>query len=195
MKKIDNQGFVMVETIIVAVFVIGICTFLFTNFLPLIADYERVSDYDNVDTKYKAHEIRKMLLREFDKDANLTSIFSSHISGNSGYYRYQNYNETVGDDVVTKNRLCSLLTSPNYCNKLFSEDYLNVKEVIVTPFKLGSFKNVVKDNKDFDRSLREYVDYLPDYGKYSSRYDSYYRIIVAFNDGRFSSIEVRYDVG
>ncbi len=195
MKKIDNQGFVMVETIIVAVFVIGICTFLFTNFLPLIADYERVSDYDNVDTKYKAHEIRKMLLREFDKDANLTSIFSSHISGNNGYYRYQNYNETVGDDVVTKNRLCSLLTSPNYCNKLFSEDYLNVKEVIVTPFKLGSFKNVVKDNKDFDRSLREYVDYLPDYGKYSSRYDSYYRIIVAFNDGRFSNIEVRYDVG
>ena len=61
MKQIDNQGFLMVETIIVAVFVIGICTFLFTNFLPLIADYERVSDYDNVDTKYKAHEIRKML--------------------------------------------------------------------------------------------------------------------------------------
>ena len=169
MKKIDNQGFVMVETIVVAVFVIGICTFLFTNFLPLIADYERVSEYDNVDTKYKAHEIRKMLLREFDKDANLTSIFSSHISSNTGYYRYQNYSEEVGDEVVVKNRLCSLLTSPNYCNKLLSTDYLNVKEIIVTPFKLSNFKGIVKDNQDFDRSLREYVEYLPDYSKYSNR--------------------------
>lgn len=195
MKKIDNQGFVMVETIVVAVFVIGICTFLFTNFLPLIADYERVSEYDNVDTKYKAHEIRKMLLREFDKDANLTSIFSSHISSNTGYYRYQNYSEEVGDEVVVKNRLCSLLTSPNYCNKLLSTDYLNVKEIIVTPFKLSNFKGIVKDNQDFERSLREYVEYLPDYSKYSNRYDSYYRIIVAFNDERFSNIEVHYDLG
>mgnify|MGYP006955121113 CR=1 FL=1 len=42
MKKIDNKGFVIVETIIVAVFIIGICTFLFANFIPLIGEYERV---------------------------------------------------------------------------------------------------------------------------------------------------------
>ena len=52
MKNIDNHGFVMVETIVVAVFIIGICTFLFANFLPLIGDYERVSQYDTVDSKY-----------------------------------------------------------------------------------------------------------------------------------------------
>ena len=78
-NKIDSRGFVIVETIVVAVFIIGICTFLFANFLPLIGDYERVSDYDGLDSKYKTHEIRKMLLREIANDNSKKAIFSSHL--------------------------------------------------------------------------------------------------------------------
>ena len=73
-NKVDNKGFVIVETIIVAVFIIGICTFLFANFLPLIGDYERISNYDDLDSKYKTHEIRKMILREISNDGNKKSV-------------------------------------------------------------------------------------------------------------------------
>lgn len=184
----------MVETIIVAVFIIGICTFLFSNFLPLIADYERVSNYDTVGAKYKTNEIRKMILREIDKNNDTVSLFTE-ISSSNGYKRYRRYSTTDNANTVSKNYLCDrLVNSTKYCNKLLSEDYLDVKEVIVTNFKLGKVKQSISKISG-DRALKEYVEYLPSYAKYSSRYDSYYRIIVIFSNGEMSNIEVHYEIG
>lgn len=183
----------MVETIIVAVFIIGICTFLFANFLPLIADYERVSDYDSIESKYKAHEIRKMILRDLNNNNDLETLFTS-ISSEMGYNRYSNYTTEVDGEAVIKNSLCDNLTSTNYCNKLFSEYYLNVKDVFITSFKLGKIKSTIK-NVTGERALKEYIDYLPSYSKYSSRYDDYYRLIIVFNNGEMANIEVHYEIG
>jgi len=193
MKKIDTRGFVMVETIIVAVFVIGICTFLFANFLPLIGDYERVSNYDTVTSKYKVHEIRKMILRDLNKNADLEVLFTNIPSG-EGYNKYSNYSVELSDRSIIKNTLCDVLNSTNYCNKLLGENYLNVKEIYITSFKLSKMKSSVKALEG-NRALKEYIDYLPSYSKYSSRYDDYYRLIVVFNDGTMANIEVKYEIG
>lgn len=199
MKKIDTRGFVIVETIIVAVFIIGICTFLFANFLPLIADYERVSNYDTVTAKYKANEVRKMLLREIEANSNVVNIFTG-IPSDKGYKRYENYDTTNNGVTTIYNALCAEIGSPsyagsrNYCNKLLSKDYLNVKEVIITSFKLGKIKQNIKSESG-NRALKEYIDYLPSYSKYSSKYDDYYRLIVVFNDGQMANIEVHYEIG
>lgn len=192
-NKVDNKGFVIVETIVVAVFVIGICTFLFSNFLPLIADYEKVSDYDDLDSKYKTHEIRKMILREILNDDTKTQIFTKYISNNSGYHRYRTRIEVVDEEEVSRYELCDELTNSHYCNKLLGEDFLDVKEVIVVPFKLSSLKQEIKEDDNISRALKEYINYLPTYSKNSSKYDSYYRIIVLFNNGKFANIEVNYD--
>ena len=194
MKKINKNGFVMVETIIVAVFVIGICTFLFANFLPLIGDYERIEQYDTLEGKYKIHELRKMILREIENDNDLQSIFTDYLSSSTNH-RYQNYTRNIGGIPVVQNELCDKVNSKSYCNKLLSKNFLDVKEVIVTKFKLGTFKSEVKSSDDFNRSLKEYVNYLPNYSKYSSKYDSYYRIILVFNNGEFANIEVHYEIG
>lgn len=191
MKRLDSRGFVLVETIIVAVFVMGISTFLFANFLPLMADYERINNYDTVEGTYKAHEIRKLILREINEDSSKRSILTS----SSPYTIYKNY-ETSEDGVnVTKNELCDQLRAVNYCNTLLNEEYLNVKEIIITSFKLGSIKAKAKDDKNINRALKEYIDYLPKYDKYSSKYNNYNRLIVVYNNGEFSNIEVRYEVG
>lgn len=192
MKKIDNRGFVMVETIIVAVFVIGICTFLFKNFLPLIGDYERVSEYDTVDSKYKLHEIRKMILRDIEKDGSIKNIFTSIPSGD-GYVKYSIYTTEVEDKTITKHSLCDSLVSINYCNTLLGEYYLNVKDIYITSFKLSKMKASVKTLSG-NRALKEYIKYLPSYSKYSSTYDNYYRIIVSFNNGEMANIEVHYEI-
>lgn len=181
----------MVETIVVAVFVIGICTFLFTNFLPLIGDYEKVSNYDTMESKYKVNEIRKMILRDLDNNAEIEKIFTN-ISTETGYTRFTNY--IVGEEEIIKNKLCDNLDSSNYCYKLLGQDYLNVKDVIITKFKLSKIKSSIKDLSG-DRALKEYIDYLPSYSKYSSRYDNYYRLIVTFNDGNMANIEVHYEIG
>lgn len=191
MKKIDTRGFVMVETIIVAVFIIGICTFLFANFLPLIGEYEKVENYDTLQSKYKVHEIRKMLLRALDNNSAVEKIFTS-IPTDTGYIKYSNY--TTGENTI-QNGLCDVGGIPkNYCNKLFSEYYLNVKDVIITSFKTSKIKSTIKNEKN-NRALKEYIDYLPSYSKYSSRYDDYYRLIVVFNDGVIANIEVHYEIG
>lgn len=192
MKKIlslDNKGFVLVETIIVAVFVIGICTFLFANFMPLIADYERISYYDTLEAKYKAHEIRKMLLREIAMDPSKEDV----LKGSAGYIRYQNYIDSSSGEAITKNELCKFLNSPNYCDTLLGKNYLDVKEIIITSFKLSTLKSAANNNRNFDRGLREYIDYLPKYNNYSSTYNDYYRLIVEYNNGEYSNIEVHYE--
>jgi len=195
MKKIklfDNKGFVIVETIVVAVFIIGICTFLFANFLPLIADYERVSNYDSLDSKYKTHEIRKMILREIYNDSTKKSVFTDYITNRSFYHIYKSYNVIIGNEIITKYEICDKLNNPNYCNKLLGSTFLDVKQIIVTPFKLSSFKQAIK-NSDVSRLIKEYVEYIPSYSKYSEDYDDYYRIIVIYNNDNIANIEVNYE--
>lgn len=177
MKKINNSGFAIVETIVVAVFVMGICSFLFANFLPLIADYERIEDYDNVEHVYKTNEVRKLILREKN---NLNNSIKSYIKSNSGYLEWK---EGV-------NSICNSLSIKNFCQKLFSNDYLGVDTIYITPFKIGNFKAIVKNDDRFSRSFKEYIDYLPSYDRYSSTFDSYYRLIVIYKDGNMANIEV-----
>ncbi len=190
-KRIDTKGFIFIETIIVAVFVIGICTFLFANFLPLFAEYEKANNYDTVGAKYKVNEIRKYVLKEINEDASRRSVLST----GSDYIIYNSYEVTTDNGVELHNELCDNLKAVNYCNTLLGYDYLNVKEIIIAPFKLGSLKRNIKTDNNVSRALKEYIDYLPKYDNYSVRYNNYNRLIVAFRNGEFANIEVRYEVG
>ncbi len=61
MKKINNRGFVLAETLIVAVFLMVIFGMLYSNFYPLIGEYEKREAYDDVDSKYSIYWIKKMI--------------------------------------------------------------------------------------------------------------------------------------
>ena len=54
MKKNNQRGFVLVEAIVVAVFVLSLFTFLFVNVVPLVGMYERRLNYDTIDGVYNA---------------------------------------------------------------------------------------------------------------------------------------------
>ena len=51
-KKLNNGGFVLVETLIVSVFVMSIFSILYNNFFPLMGEYEKREVYVDVDAKY-----------------------------------------------------------------------------------------------------------------------------------------------
>ena len=40
-KVLNSRGFILVETLIVGVFIMGIFSLLYANFFPLIGEYER----------------------------------------------------------------------------------------------------------------------------------------------------------
>ena len=60
MKK-NNNGFVLVETLVVTVFVMAIFSVIYVNFYPLAGEYERREFYDDVDSKYETYWIKRFI--------------------------------------------------------------------------------------------------------------------------------------
>lgn len=173
----NKKGFVLVETIVVSVFVLGLFTFIIANIIPLIGEYEKESDYDSVESIYSAHMIRKMILKsENQRIASLATLPTE------GYYMFE------GDDI------CYYLTNINYCKKLLSRDFLDVRKIILTNYTISNdFK---QRSKKFDRATREYISQMQKYnntGLNPSQYDFERRIIVVFNDGRITNIELLFN--
>ena len=61
MRKLDNKGFVLAETLVVTVFLMILFTMVYSNFYPLIGEYEKRETYDDVDGKYVAYWIKKLI--------------------------------------------------------------------------------------------------------------------------------------
>jgi len=170
--KRQKNGFVIVETIVVVVFVLGLITFLFYNVLPLVGEYERISKYDSIGSKYDAHMIKKMLLKDGCKLQNILSF------GSNGYNHF------------TGTELCFYIDNKNYCEKLLSKDFLDVKEIIITDYIVSDiFKT--RASESFGREAADYVNQLPNFNN-SAVFSYHYqkRIIVIFNDGTASNLEI-----
>ena len=61
MKKINSSGFVLAETLVVAVFLMAIFAMLYSSFYPLVGEYEKRENYDSVDGKYGVYWIKRMI--------------------------------------------------------------------------------------------------------------------------------------
>jgi hypothetical protein len=61
MKKINNSGFVLAETLVVTVFLMIIFGMIYSNFYPLIGEYEKRENYDDVDGVYATYWIKKLI--------------------------------------------------------------------------------------------------------------------------------------
>jgi len=190
LKMKNNKGFVLVESIVVAIFVLAFLTFLILNLLPLIGSYEAALKYDTVESRYNAHLIRKMILKDdFCKVENLLNY------GTSAVYSY-----------FTGDELCEYLKNANYCKKLFSEEYLDVKEVLITETQatdlraLSDLENSA-NNSDFQaytkyetrvsREMRDYIKSMPSFASVDSfAYLYQRRLIIRFGDGSITNVEI-----
>jgi hypothetical protein len=174
-----NKGFVLIETIISAVFVLGLFTFMATNIIPLIGEYDRDRNFDGADSIYAAHLIRKMILKSDTRKAeNLVDL-----PENERYYLFEG------------NEICYYLSNYNYCNTLLSRSYLDVRKIVITDFKItDEFRAYAKG---FDRQLSTYIKQMQSYNNTGKEglYDFDRRIIVSFNDGRVTNIELQFDKG
>ena len=120
-KKIDNKGFMLAETLVVSIFVMSIFSLIYANILPLIADYEKVKKYNNVDDTYRAHWARKIILDGLD-----TRFFSQ--AYNNGYM------DVTDCTLYTRNEI------ENWCNNYKSSN--DVDMIYLTTYPLTTFKNL-----------------------------------------------------
>ena len=171
----NNKGFVLVETIVTSVFVLSLFTFIIANIIPLIGDYERNYEYDSIESIYDAHLIRKMILKSDEQRVtNLVSL------PEDGYYLFD------GDDI------CLYLSNVNYCRKLLSRSYLDVSKIVLTSYVITD--DFVAKSERFNRALHEYILDMQRYNNNPhAQYNLERRLIIVFNDGRITNIELLLD--
>lgn len=174
-KVLNNRGFILVETLIVAVFIMGIFSLLYANFFPLIGEYERYKNYDTVEAIYVAHWARMIAIKGLPN-----SIYNT--VENNGYL-----------DITD----CSLYTESNKEADCSAYKTMNsISKIYLTPYSTSVFKDYVRrDDSPFTRSFKEYIAYLPTYSKNTSKTPAtgYYRVIVEYisNDTyKYGTIEV-----
>lgn len=165
-KKINNKGFMLLETLVVSIFVMFVFTMIYTNILPLMAEYEKYRNYNTVEATYRAHWARKIAL-----DGLNDSIFAM-VTTNKDYYNITAcslYSKTDKDNMET------------WCNNY--EYASGITNIYLTPYSLENFKTTVNSSVNFSRSFKEYVDYLPLYSKNTTKAndDKYFHIIVEYS--------------
>ncbi len=113
-KRLNNSGFVLVETLIVAVAVSAIFAMVFKHFYPLIGEYERREDYDDIDSKYGTYWIKRMIQ---DPDYK----FSTHFNTMNSTYKFGFFNckgfDTTGLAATSTERK-RLLEKREMCYKI-----------------------------------------------------------------------------
>lgn len=135
------KGFVLLETLIVAVFMIGIFTFLYSAVIPLLGTYEDLTNKSNIDVVYKLYHLRELL------------------------YVDENYDDIVGSSSGTIK--CNQFSDKTACDSLISSDFLdlgNNYELLYTAdtSDLTSFKNLAISD-----TLKDYIKNYSDTDKTS----------------------------
>ena len=176
-KKVNKKGFMLVETLIVGVFILAIFSLLYTNIIPLVGEYERLKNYDTVESTYIAYWGREIVLKGLPD-----SIYEEV--------------KTTGFKDITD---CSLYTERDAIYECSAYEAVNsIDKIYLTTYNLTDIKNAVDNDptNTYKRDFTEYINYLPTYSKNSFRTPEYgyYRVIVEYvsNDvHKYGNMEAR----
>lgn len=193
-NKLNNSGFVLVETLIVTVFIMSIFAILYNNFYPLIGEYEKREAYDDVDGKYAAYWFKKVI------EDTSTTINTLEI-GSDGYTKF---NCTMVSNEDKKN-MCEKLVQYTqvYEGKDTSDTSDDYPHIYITRYELDDiddstvdFKDKIDNHSTFTGGMHRYINYLPTFASGSPN-GALYRVIVEFHRTKdendymaYSTIEV-----
>ena len=145
-NKLNNNGFILAETLVVTVFLMILFSMLYSNFYPLIGEYEKRENYDTVDGKYSVFWLKRMIE---DKSYALLADSNSILNFDSrAYVRFQCSDVSEEDD---KRATCINLVKSMQIEGCDKNG--NNCEIYITKYRIGesekntaNFKNTVKNN-------------------------------------------------
>lgn len=178
----SNSGYAMTELLIAAVVILGIFSLLFSNFLPLAAEYESREIYNNPTSKYAAYYLRKMYINALKSKTNGVDrkvVLNENIAKNN-YYKVYDKKE---------NKLCDsiLLEDKPFCESILKQ--YNIEEVIITNYKVQDLKKSYPKNNTFSN----YIAHLPVYKDKTENGKELYRIILKTKDYGYATTEILSD--
>lgn len=201
--KLNNKGFMLVETLVVTVFVMTIFSIIYTNLFPIVAEYEKRETYDDIDGKYGIYWFKKIIQSNDVDFGNATTPGSiSYNIANNKYHRFDCVTDIPYD--VTTQKLCSNLVQKLQVAKRDSsgkETDAGNPCIYLTAFKLTDLKERAAAETGtgiFSGDLPSYISFLPEYRNTVSLNGAEYRLIVEYHRTKddnnyyaYSTIEVK----
>ncbi|MDD3241393.1 MAG: hypothetical protein PHQ64_01240 [Bacilli bacterium] len=175
MINLTNKGFLLVETLVVTVFVMGIFLFVYNNTVPMIAQLEKMSNYDDMESVYGAELIKNMV----KGDNNFSSIISN-LDEDTFYYDITDCTNYTDQEFCTnlKSSLKLLTTDTTVNGKTAYSD-----RIIITDYNIKKLQEEINKGNLFftnrDRGLKEYITTLEDYSNDGSITVGNYRVIIS----------------
>ena len=171
MKKNNNKGFMLLETMIVSAFIITTLTFLYVQFSNLKKSYEESFKYDSIPELYKTKEIDKFITTNYGYDDIINDLNNSE----------DKYIELFNDNI------CNLTYFSQYnsdCNRLIRD--MNIKTVLLVSADLSSTINKFKTNNPYSNGLYQYIK------KIKQKNDSsLYSLIIESNDKKYANFIIQ----
>lgn len=163
MKKLNNKGFMLTETLVVASFVIATLVFFYIQFRTVNKSYNISFKYNTVEELYALGNVKNYL-----KNNGLSTVTSMVTNAQDEYVD------------ITK---CSsyYLAESDYCLALMST--LNVKQIIVTKENLDTFKNITNSVDTLSEDMKQFISVI----KYNTD-DIGFRLIAEFQNGTYATI-------
>lgn len=162
LKKFNNKGFVLVETLVVSVFVLIIFVLIFRNGIPMIEEYKIYENYDDIDSLYTANLIKETIKKNRSdfSDFYVKIIETMQSNLNNDDFSYIDLTDC-------KNRKDREINWPdvNLCETIKLRAGITEDDII---FLTYSDPSKIKNAKVLgnNRRYNEYIDYL------SNMYDS-----------------------
>ena len=207
MKKFSNKGFVLAETIVVAVFMVTIFSALYSNYFPIMGSYERREYYDDIDSKYIAFWLKYMIQDPSFKMSNLDfkGVATPEVDDDYAYFdcnaiddstKKKTCQKMIKEAGLTVNPYCRTTegsdipcsASTNYYDPNVTDPAPLTYVAIITKYKTKAFKetNLVPYSPLYMGISDDFIDYLnsiPDY-TYDSTNGANYRLIIELYDNR-----------
>lgn len=161
MKKMNNKGFMLTETLIVATFLVTTLLFIYIQFNNITRTYDTSFKYNTVNGMYNAKNIIQYI-----NDDGINNLKTA-LNQEGIYY------------INMTNCSNSYFSEAEYCSILM--EAANVKTVLFTNENLTNLKNNVTE---LDQTLLDFINYI-NYENIEG-----YRIIIEFNDDTFATLRV-----
>ncbi len=164
MKKLNNKGFMLTETLVVAGFVIATLVFLYTQVRNINKSYTTSFKYNNISELYALGSFGDYL-----KVNGLNVAGPASLLAESKYLDLSSCTEVF-------------LAENNYCNALVSS--LNIKKIILTSENLNELKIAINNDTSLSEEMKQFIRTI----QYDDGAD--YRIIAEFTNGTFATLKI-----
>ena len=172
--KLNNKGFVLVETLVVSVFIATILAVLYNNFYPLVGEYEKREVFDDIDGKYATYWVKRVI----QHDSTILPANCSISSLEAAPY-YCKFTCQMVTTESMRNMCHQLVKTAQIKNDTKGTDDVSDDEpaIYITKYRLTEFKEHVDENGGISGGMQRYLKYLPNY-RWDSLNNAQYRVIV-----------------